>query len=101
MKHPVLTNRARLIIWWLVWLFVTSGQLFLFYFAYGSFTTAAIPDGIISLVIYSGIGLSLWFPFRYLITSGNKISSIILWEIDVIANRKCQSGCTYITPLLN
>ena len=78
MKHPVLTNRARLIIWWLVWLFVTSGQLYLFYFAYGSFTTSAIPDGIISLVIYSGIGLSLWFPFRYLITSGNKISSIIL-----------------------
>ena len=78
MKHPVLNNRARLIIWWLVWLFVTSGQLFLFYFAYGSFTASAIPDGIISLVIYSGIGLSLWFPFRYLITSGNKISSIIL-----------------------
>jgi sensor histidine kinase YesM len=78
MKHPVLNNRARLIIWWLVWLFVTSGQLLLYYYAYGRFTTAAIPDAIISLVIYSGIGLSLWYPFRYLITSGSKTSSIVV-----------------------
>jgi two-component system, LytTR family, sensor kinase len=78
MKHPVLNNRARLVIWWLVWLFVTSGQLLLYYYAYGHFTTAAIPDGIISLVIYSGIGLSLWYPFRYLITSGTKTSAIVV-----------------------
>ena len=78
MKHPVLNNRARLVIWWLVWLFVASGQLLLYYYAYGRFTTAAIPDGIISLVIYSGIGLSLWYPFRYLITSGSKTSSVIV-----------------------
>jgi hypothetical protein len=77
MKHPVLNNRARLIIWWLVWLFVTSGQLLLYYFAYGRFTTAAIPDGIISLVIYSGIGLSFWYPFRYLITSGSRSGAVI------------------------
>lgn len=78
MKHPVLNNRVRLVVWWLVWLFVTSGQLLLYYYAYGRFTTAAIPDAIISLVIYSGIGLSLWYPFRYLITSGSKTSSIVV-----------------------
>ena len=79
MKHPILTNRVRLIVWWLVWLFIASGQLLLYYYAYGSFTTSAIPDGIISLAIYSGIGLSLWYPFRYF----NAISSR---NISIIAN---------------
>jgi hypothetical protein len=77
MKHPVLANRARLIVWWLVWLFITSGQLLLYYYAYGSFTTIAIPDGIISLGIYSGIGLSLWYPFRYFNATSSRDISII------------------------
>jgi sensor histidine kinase YesM len=77
MKHPVLTNRVRLIIWWLVWLFITSGQLLLYYYAYGSFTTTAIPDGIVSLVIYSGIGLSLWYPFRYFNAPGSRNISVV------------------------
>lgn len=51
---------------------ITLGQQLLFYYAYGSFTTAAIPDAIISLVIYSGIGLSLWYPFKYLNVAESK-----------------------------
>jgi sensor histidine kinase YesM len=78
MKHPILSNRVRLIVWWLVWLFITAGQLLLYYYAYGSFTTSAIPDGIISLAIYSGIGLSLWFPFRYFNSESSKSISIIV-----------------------
>ena len=77
MKHPVLSNNARLIVWWLVWLFITVGQLLLYYYAYGSFTTAAIADGIISLIIYSGIGLSLWYPFKYFNASSSKTTVII------------------------
>lgn len=77
MKHPVFSNRVRLIVWWLVWLFITSGQLLLYYYAYGSFTTTAITDGIISLIIYSGIGLSLWYPFRYFNTDRSKAASVI------------------------
>jgi hypothetical protein len=77
MKHPILTNRVRLIIWWLVWLFIAAGQLLLYYYAYGNFTTTAIPDGIISLAIYSGIGLSLWFPFRYFNASGSRNISVV------------------------
>jgi len=72
MKHPVLTNKLRLILWWLVWSLITLGQSLLYYYAYGEFTTTAIPDGISSLVIYSGIGLSLWYPFRYFNASGSK-----------------------------
>ncbi len=77
MKHPVLSNKVRLIVWWLAWLFMTLGQLLLYYYAYGKFTTTAIADGIISLAIYSGVGLSLWYPFRYFNAPGSKITVII------------------------
>jgi two-component system, LytTR family, sensor kinase len=65
MKHPVLTSRVRLSVWWLVWLFLGLGQSLLFYNAYGSFSILNIIDSILSLIIYSGIALSLWYPFRY------------------------------------
>jgi two-component system LytT family sensor kinase len=77
MKHPVLANRVRLIVWWLIWLFITFGQLLLYYYAYGKFTATAIPDGIISLAIYSGIGLSLWYPFRYFNAPGSRAPAVI------------------------
>jgi two-component system, LytTR family, sensor kinase len=77
MKHPIFSNRTRLIVWWLFWLFISAGQLLLYYYAYGSYTNSAIPDGIISLAIYSGIGLSLWYPFRYFNTAGSRNISII------------------------
>ncbi len=77
MRHPVLSDRTRLIVWWLVWLFLTLGQLQLYYFAYGKFTLSTIPDGIVSLVIFSGIGLSLWYPFKYFNTGQVKIPSVI------------------------
>jgi sensor histidine kinase YesM len=82
MKHPVLTNRIRLIVWWLIWLLLTAGQSLLFYYAYGSYVSIGILDSIISLLIYSGIGLSLWYPFSFF-NSGNvktatMISNIVL-----------------------
>lgn len=78
MRHPILTNRVRLIIWWLVWLLLTSGQSFLFYFAYGSFLHENIIDGIVSLVIFSGIGLSLWYPFNFFNTGENKPLTLMI-----------------------
>lgn len=82
MKHPVLNNRIRLIVWWLIWLFLTAGQSLLFYYAYGSYISMGILDSFISLLIYSGIGLSLWYPFSFF-NSGNVktvtlISNLIL-----------------------
>lgn len=77
MSHPILTNRVRLIVWWLIWVIITMGQLLLFYYAYGSFTMTAIPDAVISLVIYSGIGLSIWYPFRYLNSADSRAITMI------------------------
>lgn len=77
MNHPVLGNRVRLIVWWLVWLFLALGQALLFYFAYGSFINISIIDSLLSLLIYSGIALSLWYPFSFFNKSWNKPVSLI------------------------
>lgn len=77
MKHPVLQNRVRLIVWWLIWLFLAAGQTLLFYFAYGSFISISPVDSIISLVIYSGIALSLWYPFSFFNTGTTRTATLI------------------------
>jgi len=65
MKHPIFSNRTRLIVWWLVWIFLALGQSLLFNYAFGSFIKISLVDSLVSLLIYSGIGLSLWYPFSY------------------------------------
>ena len=78
MKHPVLGNRVRLIVWWLVWLFLSLGQALLFYYAYGSFIKISILDSVSSLLIYSGIALSLWYPFSFFNKSDAKPYTLIM-----------------------
>ncbi len=78
MEHPVLSNRIRLIIWWLIWLFLGLCQSLLFYFAYGSFAGLSIIDSTVSLLIYSGIALSLWYPFSFFNNSKTSYRSLIL-----------------------
>ena len=77
MKHPVLANRVRLIVWWLVWLFLALCQSLLFYYAYGSFINIGIIDSLVSLLIYSGIALSLWYPFRFFNSGKIRITTLI------------------------
>jgi two-component system LytT family sensor kinase len=76
-KHPVLNNRVRLIVWWLIWLFLALGQSLLFYYAFGSFSNTVIIDSIISLLIYSGIALSLWYPFQFFNTGETRPTVLI------------------------
>jgi two-component system, LytTR family, sensor kinase len=82
MRHPVLTNKVRLIVWWLVWLFLVLGQSLLFYYAYGKFDYLIVADSLLSLIIYSGITLSLWYPFNFFNTGeirpGTLISNLVL-----------------------
>jgi len=77
MKHPVLANRVRFIVWWLVWLFLALGQSLLFYYTYGSFIIESLTDSIFSLLIYSGIALSLWYPFRLINTRENRPITLV------------------------
>lgn len=77
MKHPVLQNRVRLIVWWLIWLFIAAGQTLLFYFTYGSYVSLSPVDSIISVLIYSGIALSLWYPFSFFNTGKARTATLI------------------------
>jgi two-component system LytT family sensor kinase len=77
MKHPVLQNRVRLIVWWLIWLFLATGQSLLFYYAYGSFINISILDSLVSFIIYSGIALSLWYPFSFFNTGEIRPATLI------------------------
>ena len=89
MRHPVLFHRNRLIIWWLVGLFLIAAQSLLFYFAYGNFDKIGIFDSVFSLIIYSGIALSFWYPFRFFNSENAKtltlISNLIISCISIIA----------------
>lgn len=77
MNHPVLSNRLRFIIWWLVWLILAAGQSLLFFYAYGTFLKTSVLDSIISLLIFSVITLSLWYPFRFFRSGETRAISLI------------------------
>lgn len=77
MTHPILSNRVRFVVWWLVWLFLALGQSLLFYFAYGSFIQISLIDSLVSLIIYSGIALSLWYPFRFFNSGVTRTTGLI------------------------
>jgi len=78
MKHPVLENRTRLIVWGIFWLVIAAGQAISFYFAYGKFLNVIIADTLLSLIIYSGLALSLWYPFSYFSSGEKRIYTLIL-----------------------
>jgi two-component system, LytTR family, sensor kinase len=98
MKHPVLENRVRQIVWWLVWLLLALGQSVLFYYVYGSFITVSLIDSILSLLIYSGIALSLWYPFQFF-NSGEKQITVQISNI-VISGAITISLWIFITKLV-
>lgn len=77
MKHPVLGNRVLLIVWWLVWLFLALGQSLFFYLIYGSFSIISVGDSAISAFLYSGLSLTLWYPFIYFNSGSPRITSLI------------------------
>ena len=78
MQHPILANRTRLIIWGLAWLFLGIGQALLYYFAYGRFVNISIADALLSLLIFSGLALSIWYPFNYFTLGKENPLSLIL-----------------------
>jgi two-component system LytT family sensor kinase len=83
MNHPVLSNGVRFTVWWLVWVLLALGQSLLFYYAFGSFTNICVIDSIISLLIYSGITLSLWYPFKFF-NSGDPRPTVLISNIFLI-----------------
>jgi LytS/YehU family sensor histidine kinase len=65
-------------IWCLAWVILAAGQASVIHFIYGSTMDIAAADGIISMLLYGLLGLSIWFPVRYMFRSNNKVSSTII-----------------------
>ena len=78
MKHPLLENRTRLLVWWLAWLILAAGQSLLIHFGYGSPADVAIADGVISMVIFGLLGLAVWFPVRFLLKEDNQVYTTVV-----------------------
>jgi hypothetical protein len=77
MKHPLLENRTRLLVWWLAWLILAAGQSLIIYFGYGSRIETAVADGIVSMILFGLLGLAVWFPVRFLLKEENQIYTTI------------------------
>jgi len=77
MKHPVLESRSRVLIWCLAWVILAAGQASAIHFVYGSTLDIAVADGIVSMLLYGLIGISIWFPVRYMLRSNSTVLSTI------------------------
>ncbi|MFZ2285789.1 MAG: histidine kinase [Bacteroidales bacterium] len=77
MKHPLLESRTRLLIWWLAWLMLATGQSLLIHFVYGGKLDISVMDGFISMFFFGILGLAVWFPVRYMLRDDNELYSSI------------------------
>jgi sensor histidine kinase YesM len=73
MKHPLLENSTRLLVWWLAWLILAAGQSLLIHFVSGNKVEVAIADGLVSMVIFGLLGLAVWYPVRFLLKDENQL----------------------------
>lgn len=78
MKHPLLENRTRLLVWWLAWLILAAGQSLLIHFGYGSRAEVAIADGLVSMILFGLLGLAVWFPVRFMLKDENQLYTTII-----------------------
>ena len=81
MKHPLLENRTRLLVWWLAWLILAAGQSLLIHFGYGSRAEVAIADGLVSMILFGLLGLAVWFPVRFLLKDENQLYTTIIYVL--------------------
>ncbi|MBE0676628.1 MAG: histidine kinase [Bacteroidales bacterium] len=78
MGHPVFENITRIVTWWLAWLLLGAGQSLLLYYAYDRDTLMSISDGLISMILYSGLALAAWFPLKYFNNTAKKMPLLIV-----------------------
>ena len=80
MKHPILSSRERQFIWWLVWL-VTGASQSLFFASFGVPIELGMVDGMVSMILFSGLILALWFPFRTMNVSSKGVPYLLMNHI--------------------
>ena len=78
MSHPLFLKRANLLYYVLVWLFIAFFQFLILQFQFALSPQIAFLDSFVSNAVYAGMGLSFWYPCRYISLERKGLLSILL-----------------------
>jgi len=81
MIHPIIANRSRFFIWWLIWLLTGLGQSLMLTFVTDIGTLASFTDGFLSAILYSILSIAIWFPLKQLSPGQGKLYVILVNHI--------------------
>jgi len=76
--NPVLKKFSSFNIYLLSWLVIAILYFLLLYFGSGQELRIAIAESFVFTIILSGIGLSLWYPARYISIEESKLGRILI-----------------------
>ena len=68
--HPILQNRYNLLLYSLVWVLIITVQAGVLVFYFGLDMGPALADSVVFNLIFSVMGLLMWYPVRYMPLSG-------------------------------
>lgn len=78
MSHPLFLKRSNLLYYVLAWLLVAVFQFLVLHFQFALSPQTALLDSFISNAVYAGMGLSFWYPCRYISLERKGLLSILL-----------------------
>ncbi len=66
LTNPILSNKKFVIYYAAAWILIAGLYLILLHFGLGLTTAAAIADSVVFNSLLAGLGLSLWYPARFI-----------------------------------
>jgi two-component system, LytTR family, sensor kinase len=78
MQHPVFINRKSLIVYFALWTLIMGVQFAIFYFVYLFPVEIAIADSFVFNLLFSMIGIAMWYIVRYSIPDQKNIWNVVL-----------------------
>lgn len=98
MKHPIIDSRRNFIYYLIAWLIISLLHLFLIGYYFDFPFAAVLADAVVSNLLVSVLGLSLWFSLRY--GMGNKersiIKSIVIHSVSALVLLSLWLAFTYL-----
>ncbi len=76
--NPILQSFKNFNIYLLCWLILALINFLLLYFGTEITGTAAVTDSLVYTILLGGMGLSLWYPAKYIPLEQNKITKVLL-----------------------
>ncbi len=76
--NPILKSFKNFNIYLLCWLLLALINFLLLYFGTDIETATSVADSFIFTILLGGLGLSLWYPARYIPLEQNKISKVLI-----------------------